>query len=138
MQPVREREGGMLDRLWYGVTQGTRGLLRDLSFTLVAVVSIALGVGANSAIFSLIDQALLRQLPVKEADRLVLLTWRGGFVGSGWGSGDLLPHPVFRDLVAQTDVFDGLFARFPTDVHVGVENQTPEPAKAEIVSGSYF
>jgi putative ABC transport system permease protein len=128
----------MLDRLWYGVRQGTRGLLRDLSFTVVAVVSIGLGVGANSAIFSLIDQAFLRPLPAAQPDRLVLLTWRGSFVGSGWGSGDLLPHPFFRDLAAQTDVFAGLCARFPTNVNLGFENDTPEPVNGEIVSGSYF
>jgi predicted permease len=128
----------MLDRLLYGIRHGVRGLVRDRSFTLVAVASIALGVGANSAIASLIDQALLRRLPVRDADRLVLLSWQGRFVGSGWGSGDLLPHPVFRDLVAQTDVFEGLCARFPTNVDVGLGKDTPEPVDAEIVSGSYF
>jgi predicted permease len=128
----------MVDRFWHAVKQGLRGLLRDRSFTAVAVASIALGVGANSAIFSLVDQALLRQLPVREADRLVLLSWKGAFVGGGWGSGDLLPHPFFRDLAAQTDVFDGVCARFPTSVYLGFENETPEPVGAEIVSGSYF
>ena len=128
----------MLERFWHDVRQGVRGLLRERMFTAVAVVSIALGVGANSAIFSLVDQALLRQLPVKDPGGLVLLTWRGAFIGSGWGSGDLLPHPLFRDLVAETSVFDGLCARFPTNVNVGIEDETPEPAGAEIVSGSYF
>jgi predicted permease len=128
----------MFDRLWLGIRQGLRGLLRDRSFTVVAVASIALGVGANSAIFSLVDQALLRELPVRDPGRLVLLSWRGSFVGNGWGSGDLLPHPVFRDLVAQTDVFDGLCARFPSNVDLGLEGETTEPVDAEIVSGSYF
>jgi predicted permease len=128
----------MVDRFWHAAKQGVRGLLRDRSFTAVAVLSIALGVGANSAIFSLVDQALLRQLPVREADRLALLTWEGSFVGAGWGSGDLMTHPFFRDLAAQTDVFDGVCARFPTDVDLGLENETPEPVDAEIVSGSYF
>jgi predicted permease len=128
----------MLERFWHHVRHGVRGLLRDRSFTAVAVVSIALGVGANSAIFSLVDQALLRQLPVRDPGRLVLLTWRGAFIGSGWGSGDLLTHPMFRDLVAETTVFDGLCARFPTNVNVGLEGGTPEPVDAEIVSGSYF
>ena len=128
----------MVDRFWLAVKQGVRGLLRDRSFTAVAVVSIALGVGANSAIFSLVDQALLRRLPVRDADRLVLLSWKGSFVGAGWGSGDLMTHPFFRDLAAQTEVFDGVCARFPTNVDLGVENETPEPVDAEIVSGSYF
>ena len=75
---------------------------------------------------------------MREPERLVLLTWQGSFVGSGWGSGDLLPHPLFRDLAAQTDVLEGLCARFPTSVNMGLENDTPEPMNAEIVSGSYF
>src|SRR5688572_18251675 len=120
----------MVDRFWHAAKQGVRGLLRDRSFTAVAILSIALGVGANSAIFSLVDQALLRELPVREADRLALLTWEGSFVGAGWGSGDLMTHPFFRDLAAQTDVFEGVCARFPTDVDLGLQDETPEPVDA--------
>ena len=114
-----------------------RGLLRDRAFTMVAVLSIGLGVGANSAIFSLVDQALYRLLPVKEPERLVLLDWRGRFLGSGWGSGNLLSHPLYRDLAAENQVFDGMFCRHPTSVHLSLGG-TAEPANAEIVSGSYF
>ena len=71
-------------REWLGqdLRQSLRGLLHDRSFTAVAVLSIGLGVGANSAIFSLVDQALFRRLPVREPERLVLLSWNGTFVGS--------------------------------------------------------
>jgi predicted permease len=127
----------MLSNLGQDVRLGFRGLLKDRGFALAAVVSIALGVGANSAIFSLIDQALLRRLPVKDADRLVLLNWRGDFVGSGWGSGNLMSYPFFRELKADNDVFEGLIARHPTTVHLAVED-APEPVRAEVVSGSYF
>jgi hypothetical protein len=72
----------------------------------VAVLSIGLGVGANSAIFSLVDQALYRRLPVREPEWLVLLNWKGTWVGNGWGPGNLLSHPLFRDLKAQTQVFE--------------------------------
>jgi putative ABC transport system permease protein len=114
-----------------------RGLLRDRAFTLVAVLSIALGVGANSAIFSLVDQLLFRLLPVREPHRLVLLTWRGQFVGTGWGTSNLLPHPLFRDLQRENGVFEGMFARYPTSVHFSAGGP-PEPVKAELVSGTYF
>jgi predicted permease len=114
-----------------------RSLVRDRGFTIVAVLSIGLGVGANAAIFSLVDQALLRTLPVRHAEQLVLLNWNGRFIGPGWGSANLLPHPMYRDIVAQTDIFEGLFARHPTEVNLAIE-QTPEPVRAEIVSGSYF
>ena len=114
-----------------------RGLLRDRTFTLVALLSIALGVGANSAIFSLLDQALFRNLPVQHPERLVLLDWRGPFLGRGWGSGNLMSYPFYRDLAAENQVFDGVIARAPTKVYLSVEN-APEQVGAEIVSGSYF
>src|SRR6187402_1272846 len=117
--------------------QAVRGLLRDRAFTAVAILSIGLGVGANSAIFSLVYQALLEQLPVKDPASLVLLDWKGGFIGSGWGSGNLLPHPMYRELSAANQVFDGMFARHPTQVTLSSET-TPEPVNAEIVTGSYF
>ena len=127
----------MFDRLFYGVKHGLRGLWREPAFTVVALLSIALGVGANSAIFSLVDQALLRQLPVREPERLVLVQWDGMWVGSSWGSGDLFPHPMFRALAAENEVFEGVFARHPTEVSVDVAG-TPEQVGAEVVSGSYF
>ena len=127
----------MLDWLRYDLRRALRGLLRDRAFTAIALLSIGLGVGANSAIFSLVDQALFRRLPVREPERLVLLSWNGSFVGHGWGSGNLLSHPLFRDLKAENQVFDGVFARHPTSVHVALEGGA-EPVNAEIVSGSYF
>ena len=127
----------MLERLWYDVRHALRGLGRDRAFTAVALLSIGLGVGANAAIFSLVDQALFRRLPVREPERLVLLNWKGTFVGSGWGSGNLLPHPMFRQLAVENTVFDGLFARHPATVHLSLEGSA-EPVRADIVSGSYF
>jgi hypothetical protein len=71
----------MLADLAHDVKLGIRGLLRDRGFALAALLSIGLGVGANSAIFSLVDQALFRLLPVRDPERLVLLNWNGTFVG---------------------------------------------------------
>jgi putative ABC transport system permease protein len=127
----------MRDWLGRDLKLALRGLRRERAFGLVAVLSIGLGVGANAAIFSLVDQALYRRLPVRDPERLVLLSWNGTFVGSGWGSGNLLPHPLFRDLKAQNQVFDGMFARFPTSVHLAVDGAA-EPVNADIVSGAYF
>ena len=127
----------MFDGLGYDVRHALRGLLHDRAFSVVAVLSIGLGVGANSAIFSLVDQALYRRLPVRNPEQLVLLSWNDGFVGGGWGSGNLLSHPLFRDLKAENKVFDGMFARHPTTALLSVEGPA-EPVNAEIVSGSYF
>ena len=137
-EECRDARGlAFVDGLRQDLRYALRILRKNPAFTVVAVLSIGLGVGANAAIFSLVDQALLRQLPVREPERLVLLSWKGTFIGKGWGSGDLLSHPMFRDLKADNQVFDGVFCRHPTFVYLSVEN-TPELANAEIVSGNYF
>src|SRR5713101_7656559 len=137
-EECRDARGlALVDSVRQDLRYALRMLRRNPAFTVVALLSIGLGVGANSAIFSLVDQALLRPLPVREPERLVLLSWKGTFIGKGWGSGDLLSHPMFRDLKADSQVFDGVFCRHPTFVYLSVEN-TPELANAEIVSGNYF
>jgi len=105
--------------------------------TTTVILSLALGIGVNTAIFSLADQALLRALPVREPEQLVLLNWHGEFVGGGVGSDNLFTHPFFRDLRKENDVFEDIFARCPTDVHLSTGGLS-EPVNAEIVSGSYF
>src|SRR5262245_35225318 len=105
----------MLDRVRYDLKHALCGLLRDRAFTAVALLSVGLGVGANSAIFSLVDQALYRQLPVREPEKLVLLNWKGNSMAKGWGSGNLMSNPIFRQLKAENAVFDGMLARHPTD-----------------------
>jgi predicted permease len=127
----------MLTNLRDDVKLGLRALLHDRGFALAAVLSIGLGVGANSALFSLVDQALLRMLPVRDPGRLVLLNWNGTFIGKGWGTSNLMSYPFYRDLRDETQVFDGVFARHPTSVDLTVDS-TPEQVSAEIVTGSYF
>src|SRR5260370_42024693 len=104
----------MLGQLGYDVRHALRGLLRDRGFTLVALLSIGLGVGANSAMFSLVDQALFRRLPVKDPDRLALLSCSGPFIGDGGGSGNLFSYPLYRELRAENHVFDRVFCRHAT------------------------
>jgi putative ABC transport system permease protein len=127
----------MLESIRYDVRHAVRGLLRDRAFTVVALLSIGLGVGANSAIFSLVDQALYRRLPVREPEQLVLLNWNGSFIGAGWGSANLFSNPMFRQLKAENQVFEGMFARHPTTTLFAVDGG-PVPVNTEIVSGSYF
>jgi predicted permease len=114
-----------------------RTLLRSPGFTATAVLSLTLGIGASAAVFSLFEQILLRLLPVKEPERLVLLDWKGSFLGGGWGSGNLMSYPLCRDLQEQKQFFDGVFCRHPTEVMFAT-GQQPRPVGAEIVSGSYF
>ena len=114
-----------------------RTLLRTPGFTATAVLSLAIGIGANAAIFSLVDQALFRLLPVNEPDRLVLLDWNGNALADGWGSGNLMSYPICRDLQEQRGFFDGVFCRHPTTVNLSTGGEHL-PVGAEIVSGSYF
>jgi predicted permease len=127
----------MVDTFWREVRFALRGLVKDKSFAAAAALSIGLGVGANAAIFSLVNQALVRLLPVREPHRLVLLNWRGTFIGKGWGSSNLMSYPFYQDLRDQTDMFDGVFGRAPTIVNLGLDHAT-ESVGAEIVTGSYF
>src|SRR5256885_3696085 len=113
------------ESLWQGLRYGFRMLTRSPGFTAAAVLSLALGIGANSAIFSLIDAVMLRMLPVESPDQLVLLSWASpkweptyhGY--SGWGgcgdkrgmvSGCSFSYPVVEDIRAQNSVFSGALA----------------------------
>src|ERR1700681_3859950 len=73
-------------------------------FTAVAVLSLALGIGANTAIFTLLDQVLLRLLPVKNPRELVLLSMTGMHYGSNWGD-NALSYPMYQDFKANNAVF---------------------------------
>ena len=90
-----------------------RQLVKAPGFAAVAIVTLALGIGANTAIFSLLDQALLRTLPVKDADRLVVLQSLGSFNGHTSSRTDdsfSFRIPMYRDLRDQNSVFSGLIA----------------------------
>jgi predicted permease len=113
-----------------------RTLRRSPGFTTVAVLTLALGIGANTAIFTLLDQVLLRLLPVHDPKSLVLLTMRGKHYGGNWGS-NAISYPMYKDFQAHNGVFSGMFARFPLYSSVTIGNQS-ERVKAELVSGTYF
>jgi predicted permease len=113
-----------------------RTLRRSPGYMAVAAMTLALGIGANTAIFSLLDQILLRLLAVKNPEQLVLLTMRGHHYGSNWG-GNAISHPMFRDFQAHNDVFSGMFCRFRDPVSLTFAGQS-ERVNAELVSGTYF
>src|SRR2546423_8331992 len=113
-----------------------RTMRRSLGFASVAALTLALGIGANTAIFTLLDQVLLRLLPVKNPQQLVLLTERGKHYGNNWG-GNAISYPMYRDFQDHNEVFSGMFCRFPTSGSLTV-NGSAELADAELVSGTYF
>jgi len=105
-------------------------------FVAVAVLSLALGIGANTAIFTLIDQVLLRLLPVKDPQQLVLLWGRGDHYGSNNGP-NKLSYPMYEDFRDKNQVFSGMFCRNDMDFSLNFEGKT-ERISGELVSGTYF
>ncbi|MGA3189232.1 MAG: ABC transporter permease [Bryobacteraceae bacterium] len=105
-------------------------------FVAVAVLSLALGIGANTAIFTLIDQVLLRLLPVKDPQQLVLLWGRGSHYGSNNGP-NKLSYPMYEDFRDKNQVFSGMFCRNDIDFSINFEGKT-ERISGETVSGTYF
>src|SRR5215472_4000575 len=105
-------------------------------FVTVAVLSLAFGIGANTAIFTLVDQLLLRLLPVKDPQQLVLLWGRGPHYGSNNGRYKL-SYPMYVDFSRNNQVFSGMFARWNTSMSVSADGKT-ERVDGELVSGTYF
>jgi putative ABC transport system permease protein len=119
-----------------------RTLLKTPFVTIVAIVSLALGIGANAAIFSLFDQILLRSLPVHEPDRLVNLGAPGPKPGStSCGNqgpcSDIFSYPMFRDLERVQSSFEGLAAHRAFGANLAYRGQTMN-GDGMSVSGSYF
>jgi putative ABC transport system permease protein len=121
-----------------------RQLRKSPGFTLTAVLTLALGIGASTAIFTLFDQALLRSLPVKNPQELVLLRFSGaqsGHINSQGGDTEdehaYFAYPMYKDLRDKTSVFDGLIATAVSTAGVSWHNSA-EAVSAEIVSGNYF
>ena len=136
-------EEAMIQDLRYGV----RMLLKNPGFTLIVVLSLALGIGANTAIFSLLDVVLLKSLPVQEPDRIVLFGnardtgLTDGFPNKSW---DLFSYPFYQDVRQRNEAFSEVSAilSIPWSVY-GVVNTNgtsggPEKLNVQLVSGTYF
>ncbi|HYK19640.1 MAG TPA: ABC transporter permease, partial [Pyrinomonadaceae bacterium] len=130
--------------LFQDIRYALRILVKKPGFTLIAVLSLALGIGANTAIFSLLDAILLRSLPVQEPNRLVLF----GKGGSGGlmsnipnQSQDLFSYPFYRQVQQRSDLFSGVASLLSItwNVHGFVNaNDDIQPMEVQLVSGTYF
>jgi predicted permease len=151
-----ERGTQFFEQLWQDVRFGARMLRKNPGFAAVAILTLALGIGANTAIFSLINALFVRSLPVKNSQELVMLKWkarkppnfhgylhdndcRNDFHGDNDNpSGCSFTHPFFNDLRAQTDIFASVTA---SGGRIGIEMSGNGPASMReglLVAGNYF
>jgi len=113
-----------------------RQLRRSPGFTAAAVLSLALGIGANTAVFTLLDQVLLRLLPVRDPQQLVALTWEGEPYATNISS-DVVSYPLYTDFRDRNEVFSGLLCYHDMSFGIGYQGET-ERVAGELVSGNYF
>jgi putative ABC transport system permease protein len=131
-------------RLMSDLRFAVRQVLRSPGFAMTAVATLALAIGANTAIFTLLNQAMLRALPVKDPGRLVVLSFAGSSDGHTSSEGGDSPghnhyfsYPMYRDLRDQNKVFSGLITAAPASAGVSW-NDHAEQISVELVSGNYF
>jgi predicted permease len=130
-----------MNTLLQDIRYALRQLRKSPAFTLTVIVTLALGIGANAAVFTLFDQVLLRMLPVERPKELVRFEWSGAFSGSmssiGGDTTNYFSYPMYKDLRDQNQVFSGMLAADRTGVGVSWRNQA-ENKDAEVVTGNYF
>jgi predicted permease len=130
--------------MFQDIRYGIRMLLKKPGFTLVAVLSLALGIGANTAIFSLVDALMIKTLPVQQPEQLVLFgkaESSGMTTGFPDGSTDLYSYPFYRQVEQRTDIFSGVagLLSIPWNVHGFVNSGSDiQQFQVQLVSGSYF
>jgi predicted permease len=113
-----------------------RSFAKSPIFTAVAILSLALGIGANTAIFSLINQLILKPLPVRDPQALVLLKGVGRHYGSNNGR-NAFSYPMYQDIRDKNTVFASMMCRYQMSATIGSTSHV-EVANTELVSGNYF
>ena len=129
----RRWEDEMVQDLRFGI----RMLIKNPGFTAVAILSLALGIGANTAIFSLVDAVLIKSLPVKNPEQLVAFDSR-----NSRGEKSNFSHPVFKELRARRQGFSGVFAAMDGTSRLELTGSRSidgtGQAEVQLVSGEYF
>ena len=120
-----------LEIFWQDLRYGLRMLLKNLGFTTIAVLTLALGIGANTAIFTLLDKVLIRPLPVERPDQLVT------FVEDAGGEPAIFSYPQYAELRDRNEVLSGLVAYWQCPFSLSDGGQA-ERVIGQIVTGNYF
>jgi predicted permease len=116
-----------------------RQLVRSPGFAATAILTLALGIGVNTAIFTVFDEVAFRPLPVKDGDRIVGIyeTFRGQYSRNMYGNAHMLSYPEFEQYSSRSKVFSEMAAY--ADVHgLNLEGERPEPVTGLLVSEGYF
>ncbi|MBW8868257.1 MAG: ABC transporter permease [Acidobacteria bacterium] len=121
---------------WRDLRHAIRSFRKSPGFLAIVILTLGLGIGASAAIFSLIDQILLRPLPVHDPASLVLLDGPGAFMGRTMNA-MTFSYPMYKDFRDRNEVFTGVLARFPLAM-TAVWRGASERANGELVSGNYF
>ncbi len=120
--------------LYHDLRYALRMLRKSPVFTSVAVLTLALGIGANAAIFTLTDAVLLQSLPVKDPDQLAVIST---YDPSENDVNSSFSYPMYQDLLDKNEVFSGVLARGGTQMNVSHEGRS-DRIRGELVSGNYF
>lgn len=113
-----------------------RAIRRSPLFASIAILSLALGIGANTAIFTLLDQVLLRALPVQNPDEMVML-YQSGFHNGNNSGARMHSYPMYQDFQTKAQPLAEVLCRRDVSTAIAIDNQT-ERVNAEVVSGNYF
>src|SRR5215475_603292 len=127
------RGGRWLETVWQDLCYGVRMLLKNPGFTLIAVLLLALGIGANTALFSVVNAILLKRLPVKEPEQLVLLS----HTNAGKYS-DSFSYSNYEQIRDRDQTLSGVLAYYPLRLTVSVDGQQEPAINGQLVSGSYY
>jgi predicted permease len=129
----------VIENLWRDVIYAVRGLRRSPALLICALLSLGLGIGANTAIFQLLDALRLRLLPVQKPDELAAVRIMGGNRGMGINPGEYpeLTRPIWQEIQSRQEGFSGMFAWTANQVNIG-EGSELRRVKAMWVSEDYF
>src|SRR5262245_28876373 len=132
LNPCANNLRGKMQTLWQDLRYGARMLLKKPGFTLTAIITLGLGIGANTAIFSLVNTVMMRPLPVAQPERIVEVTPLAKEASIGAFS-----YPFYKDFRDKNEVFDGLAAYRPTPMSLS-RNGVNERVWGYLASGNYF